>query len=335
MAEGATPLRPTDARPVLALSGGVGGAKLGLGLSRVLPPGNLTIVANTGDDFDHLGLHISPDLDTLTYVLAGIDNPQTGWGRRDETWSFMAALAEIGGETWFRLGDRDLALHVERTRRLKAGEMLTQITADVTRRLGIASRILPMSDDPVRTRVRTREGLLDFQRYFVELRCVPEVSGFVFEGAERATPQGEVLQALRDPGLHAVVICPSNPFISIDPILAIPGLRAALAATAAPVIAVSPIIAGRAVKGPTAKMMAELGLKVDSLTVAAHYAGLIDGYVMDETDSRVAALLDLPVETTHTLMQSLGDREALARTVLDFADRIAAGAARRTSGGRN
>jgi LPPG:FO 2-phospho-L-lactate transferase len=180
---------PTDRRPVLALSGGVGGAKLALGLARVLPPENLTVVANTGDDFQHLGLHISPDLDTLTYVLAGLDNPQTGWGRRDETWSFMAALTEIGGETWFQLGDRDLALHVERTRRLKAGETLSEITAEVTRRLGIASRILPMTDDRVATRVKTRAGLLDFQRYFVERRCTPQVTGFVFEGAERARPQ--------------------------------------------------------------------------------------------------------------------------------------------------
>jgi LPPG:FO 2-phospho-L-lactate transferase len=320
--------------PVLALSGGVGGAKLALGLARVLPPGHLTVVANTGDDFEHLGLHIAPDLDTLTYVLAGLDNPQTGWGRRDETWSFMAALAELGGETWFRLGDRDLAMHVERTRRLKAGETLSAITADLTRRLGIASRILPMTDDAVRTRVETREGLLDFQRYFVGLQCAPQVTGFVFEGAERASPQPGVVQALRDPGLRAVIICPSNPFISIDPILALPGLRMALAATAAPVIAVSPIIAGRAVKGPTAKMMTELGLTVDPITVAAHYQGIIDGYVMDDADSQMAAMLDLPVETTRTLMQSLDDREVLARAVLDFADRIAARAGKRMSGGR-
>ncbi len=333
MAETATPLRASG--PVLALSGGVGGAKLALGLARVLPGGALTVVANTGDDFDHLGLHVSPDIDTLTYVLAGLDNPQTGWGRRDETWSFMTALAEIGGETWFRLGDRDLALHVERTRRLRAGETLTQITADVARRLGIATRILPMTDDPLRTRVETREGRLDFQRYFVGRQCTPQVTGFVFEGAAAATPQPDAMQALRHPGLRAVVICPSNPFISIDPILVVPGLRAALAATAAPVIAVSPIIAGRAVKGPTAKMMAELGLTVDPLTVAAHYEGLIDGYVMDEADSRLAHMPDLPVETTRTLMQSLADREALGRAVLDFADRIATRTAKRISGGRS
>jgi LPPG:FO 2-phospho-L-lactate transferase len=335
MAPTVAQLRATDERPVLALSGGVGGAKLALGLSRVLPPGKLTVVANTGDDFEHLGLHIAPDIDTLTYVLAGLDNPQTGWGRRDETWSFMATLAQLGGETWFRLGDRDLALHVERTRRLKAGETLSGITADVARRLGIASRILPMTDDPVRTRVETREGVLDFQRYFVGRQCAPEVTGFTFDGAALALPQPDVVDTMLDPGLRAVIICPSNPFISIDPILAVPGLRRALAACAAPVVAVSPIIAGRAVKGPTAKMMTELGLAVDPLTIAAHYGGLIDGYVMDEADSQMAALLDLPVETTRTLMQNLDDREALARTVLALADRIAARTTKRISGGRS
>jgi LPPG:FO 2-phospho-L-lactate transferase len=330
-----TPLRPADDRPVLALSGGVGGAKLALGLARVLPPGNLTVVANTGDDFEHLGLHVAPDLDTLTYALAGLDNPQTGWGRRDETWSFMEALAGLGGETWFRLGDRDLAMHVERTRRLRNGETLSGITADLTRRLGIGSRILPMTNDKVRTRVETHEGVLDFQHYFVGRQCAPEVTGFIFAGAAAAAAHPDFLAALRQPRLRAVIICPSNPFISIDPILALPGLRQALAASAAPVLAVSPIIAGQAVKGPTAKMMTELGLEVDPLTVAAHYDGLIDGYVMDDADSQMAAMLDLPVETTRTLMQSLDDRDALARAVLDFADRIAARTAKRMSGGRS
>ena len=212
-----------------------------------------------------------------------------------------------------------------------------RITAEVARRLGIESRILPMTDDKVRTRVETREGVLDFQHYFVGRQCAPQVTGFKFEGAATAAPHPDVIAALRHPGLRAVIICPSNPFISIDPILALPALRAALAATAAPVIAVSPIIAGRAVKGPTAKMMTELGLRVDPLTVAAHYRGLIDGYVMDDADSQMAAMLDLPVETTRTLMQSLDDREALARCVLAFAERIAARAVKRsgTSGGRS
>jgi len=317
-----------DNRPVLALSGGVGGAKLALGLARALPPGGLVVVANTGDDFEHLGLHISPDLDTLTYVLAGLDNPETGWGRRDETWSFMEALGRLGGETWFRLGDRDLAMHVERTRRLKRGETLSGITAELTQRLGVASRILPMSDDRVRTRVRTPDGRIDFQHYFVGLKCAPPVTGFVFDGAETATVHPDILRLLRFENLRAVIICPSNPFISIDPILALPGLREALLAAAAPVVAVSPIITGRAVKGPTAKMMSELGLEVDALTVASHYRGLIDGYVMDDADSRMAAMLDLPVETTRTLMQSLQDRESLAQVVLALADRIAAKASK-------
>jgi len=174
---------------VVALSGGVGGAKLALGLSRVLPPDDLLIVANTGDDFEHLGLSISPDIDTLTYVLAGLDNPVTGWGRRDETWSFMETIGALGGETWFRLGDRDLALHVERTRRLRAGETLSQITSDICRRLGIAARVLPMSDDRVRTRVRSDGGWIDFQDYFVRQQCRPVVQELAFDGAAKARAQ--------------------------------------------------------------------------------------------------------------------------------------------------
>ena len=229
---------------VLAFCGGIGGAKLALGLARVLPRGALTVAVNTGDDFEHLGLCISPDLDTVTYALAGIDNLETGWGRRDETWGFMQALAEVGGETWFKLGDRDLALHVERTRRLRNGETLSAITADIARRFGIESRILPMSDHRVCTMVRTCDGTLPFQRYFVEQQCAPAVAGFAFEGAAVAAPHPAILEALSDRRLRAVVICPSNPYISIDPILALPSLRAALKRAAAPVIAVSPIIGG-------------------------------------------------------------------------------------------
>jgi LPPG:FO 2-phospho-L-lactate transferase len=325
-----TEARESDTRPVLALSGGVGGAKLALGLSRILKPGVLTVVANTGDDFQHLGLHISPDIDTLTYALAGVDNRQTGWGRDDETWSFMAALAQIGGETWFKLGDRDLAVHVERTRRLKGGETLSAITADIASSFGIASRILPMSDDRVRTLVQTRDGTLEFQRYFVEARCVPEVTGFVFDGADRARPQPDILAVLGDPKLRAIIICPSNPYISIDPILAMPELRAALASSAAPVIVVSPIVGGQAVKGPTAKMMAELGQTVDVLTVAEHYRDQIDGFIVDTVDASVASRLDLPVVARSVLMQSLTDREDLARAALQFADCLACAADRPT-----
>jgi LPPG:FO 2-phospho-L-lactate transferase len=308
--------------PVLALSGGVGGAKLALGLCRILPSDTLTIVANTGDDFEHLGLAISPDLDTLLYTLSGNDNPELGWGRRGETWNFMAALEALGGETWFRLGDGDLATHVERTRRLKAGESLSAIIDDFRRRLGIIARLLPMSDDPVRTRLRTPEGWLDFQDYFVRLRCAPVISELAFEGAETARPYPDFLATLADPDLRAIVICPSNPFISIDPILAVPGIRAALRDCHAPVVAVSPIIGGKAVKGPTAKMMAELGLPVDAKTVAHHYRDFLDLYIADEEDAAAVACLDIPVVLTHTLMQSLAGREALARTVLTAADRV-------------
>jgi LPPG:FO 2-phospho-L-lactate transferase len=308
--------------PVLALSGGVGGAKLALGLYRILPPDCLTVVANTGDDFEHLGLSISPDLDTLLYTLSGQDNPELGWGRVGETWNFMAALEALGGETWFRLGDGDLATHVERTRRLKAGESLSAVIDDFRRRLGIAARLLPMSNDPVRTQLRTSEGWLDFQDYFVRLRCAPVIDRLEFAGAETARLHPDLLAALADPSLRAVVICPSNPFISIDPILALPGIRAALHECRAPVVAVSPIIGGKAVKGPTAKMMAELGLPVDAATVARHYRDFLDLYIADEEDAAAVAGLEMPVVLTRTLMQSLADREALARTVLAAAERI-------------
>jgi LPPG:FO 2-phospho-L-lactate transferase len=308
-----------DAGPVLALSGGVGGAKLALGLSRVLPPGMLTVVANTGDDFEHLGLSISPDLDTLLYTLAGLDNPEAGWGRRGETWTFMAALEALGGETWFKLGDGDLATHVERTRRRAAGESLSAVTDDFRRRLGIAARLLPMSDDPVRTRLLTGEGWLDFQDYFVRRRCAPVVRDIVFAGAAAARAQPDFLATLADDNLRLVVICPSNPLISIDPILSLPGLRDALRSCNAPVVAVSPIIGGQAVKGPTAKMMAELGLRVDAASVARHYGDILDHYVIDEADADAATSLDLPLTATHTLMETLADREGLARTVLAVA----------------
>jgi LPPG:FO 2-phospho-L-lactate transferase len=309
-------------RRVLALSGGVGGAKLALGLYRVLPPDALTVAANTGDDFEHLGLSVSPDIDTLLYTLAGLNNPEQGWGRRDETWTFMAALERLGGETWFRLGDGDLATHVERTRRLRAGEALSAIVDDFRRRLGITARILPMSDQPVRTRLHTNEGWLDFQDYFVRRHCAPAVHEIVFAGAADARPHGELLAALADRALAAVVICPSNPFISIDPILTLPGLKAALRASTAPVVAVSPIIGGKAVKGPTTKMMEELGLPVNAASVARHYGDLIDLYIADRADVDAVAGLAVPVVAAPTLMVTLEDREALARTVLDAAERL-------------
>jgi LPPG:FO 2-phospho-L-lactate transferase len=308
---------------VVALSGGIGGAKLALGLYRILPAGALTVVANTGDDFEHLGLKVSPDLDTLLYTLAGLDNPETGWGRGGETWTFMAALESLGGETWFKLGDGDLATHVERTRRLAAGECLSAITDDFRRRLHISARLLPMSDDPVRTCLSTGAGWLDFQDYFVRRQCAPVVREIEFAGAPAAAPHPAFLAALGEADLRAVVICPSNPFISIDPILALPGVRAALRLCRAPVVAVSPIIAGKAVKGPTAKLMGELGLPVDAEAVARHYGDILDGYVVDVADADRLDKIGVKVTVAPTLMQTLADREALARAVLEAADRPA------------
>jgi LPPG:FO 2-phospho-L-lactate transferase len=304
---------------IIALSGGVGGAKLALGLSRILPPEQLLVVVNTGDDFEHWGLAISPDIDTVVYTLAGLANKDVGWGRADETWSCMETLAAIGGETWFKLGDRDLAVHIERTRRLRLGESLSAITADLCARLGVGPRVLPMSDDPVRTRLLTDTGWLDFQEYFVRNRCEPVVRELRFHGAETARPHPDFMAALADPALEAVVICPSNPFISVEPILAVPGVRAALAHCAAPVIAVSPIIAGRAVKGPTAKMMAELGLDPTAGTVAQRYSDLLDGYVIDHADMAEVVSIDARVTLAQTLMTTIEDRELLAKTVLDAA----------------
>ena len=312
----------------VALSGGVGGAKLALGLCDVLDdPARLTVVANTGDDFEHLGLKVCPDLDTLTYTLAGLANEETGWGRAGESGAFMAALGALGGETWFFLGDKDLAIHVERTRRLQAGESLSAVTTALCAKLGVPARIVPMSDDPVPTVVETPEGPLAFQHYFVRDRCRPTVLGFRHEGAGRARPCAAFVDALGAPDLGAVVVCPSNPYISIDPILAVPGVRAALMACRAPVIAVSPIIGGKAVKGPTAKMMAERGIAPSAAAIAGHYAGLIDGLVIDEADRPQAAAIaatGIAVEVTATMMTARAEKQALARAVLAFAARLRA-----------
>jgi len=305
---------------VVALSGGVGGAKLALGLARVLRDGALSVIANTGDDFRHFGLAISPDIDTLVYTLAGLADPVQGWGRRDETWNFMAALAQLGEDTWFRLGDSDLAMHVARTRRLAAGEPLSQVTDQCRRQLKIATRILPMTDDSVRTRVRTDAGWLDFQDYFVRERCVPAVRELAYLGAEAAQALPDAVATLADPGLRAVIICPSNPYLSIAPILAIPALRAALSQCEAPIVAISPIIGGRAVKGPTAKMMAELGLAPSAREVALHYANLVDVFVVDAIDAGISGLPGVRMLSAPTLMTTLEDREQLARVVLAAAD---------------
>lgn len=309
---------------MLALCGGVGGAKLALGLERLYGAA-VTLVVNTGDDFEHLGFHISPDIDTVLYTLGGRSDLDRGWGRANETWQFMKALDELGGETWFQLGDRDLAMHVERTRQLRAGVSLTDITRRTAEKFGIASRVLPMTDDRVETTVVTLDGVLPFQRYFVERQCAPVISRIEFRNAERARPSKEVMAALSDPDLDAIIICPSNPYLSIDPILSMPELRDALKTAAAPVVAVSPLIGGQAVKGPTVKIMAELGVPADSATLVQHYAGLVTGFIIDESDRAEADRLAIPTCVTPTLMQSLDDRVRLAGTCVDFAMQLASG----------
>lgn len=304
---------------VLTLSGGVGGAKLCQGIDTLLPAGAQTVLVNTGDDFHHYGLRICPDIDTVLYTLAGLANGELGWGRSDESWHFMATLESLGGETWFRLGDRDLALHAERTRRLAAGESLSAIAHGFAARLGVTSRILPMSDEPVATHVETDDGWLDFQHYFVRDQCRPRVKSLHFAGAATATPAAALAPALADPDLAAILIAPSNPWLSIDPILAIPGMKTVLRDAGAPVIAVTPIISGAAVKGPTAKIMGELGLAVSPQAVAAHYGDLIDGFVLDVRDAALAAGFGQPLHLCDTLMRTPADRQRVARAVLDFA----------------
>jgi len=301
---------------VVALTGGVGGAKLVCGLADALAPGELAVVANTGDDFRHFGLHIAPDIDSVFYALAGRNDADRGWGRSNETWACMEALGELGAETWFNLGDRDLALHLERTRRLAGGATLSEATAALCRAAGLATRIWPMSDSPVPTTVHTVEGDLAFQHYFVRRRAAPVVTGFTYEGAESARPPASL--AGLGP-VEAVIVCPSNPFISIGPILAVAGMAEWLRSLAAPVVAVSPLIGGRAVKGPTAKMFAELGLAATNASLVERYAGLLDGLVVDRGDAADAADLPLPVAVTATLMQSAADRVRTAGAALALA----------------
>ena len=306
----------------VVLSGGVGGAKFALGLSRVLEPAQLTIIANTGDDFTHLGLAISPDLDTLMYTLAGVVNDDTGWGCKDETWSCLAGLEALGTESWFRLGDRDLATHLERTRLLASGLTLTQVTRHLCARLGVAVNLLPMSNTPVRTIIDSADGPLAFQDYFVRRRAEPAVKGIRYEGATKAPPIAALASLLTDPDLAGIFIAPSNPWLSIDPILAIPSLAAALRSTTAPVIAISPIVGGRALKGPTAKIMGELGFPVSAGAIAAHYGDLLDGFILDDGDRAEADALiagGLAVGATRTVMNTLEDRIHLAEFALGFA----------------
>jgi LPPG:FO 2-phospho-L-lactate transferase len=313
---------------IVALAGGVGGAKLADGLAQCVGA-DLTVVVNTGDDFEHLGLHISPDLDTVTYTLAGISNPTTGWGIAGETWTTLEQIALLGGPDWFKLGDRDLATHILRTQRLRAGERLTGITADLCHMLGIVPRILPMSDDPVRTIVQSGADRYPFQDYFVRLQCGVPVTALHFEGAASARPSPEVTAALTDTSLTAIILCPSNPYLSVGPILAVPGMRDLILGAGVPVVAVSPIIDGAAVKGPAAKIMTELGATPSATTIAAHYRGLVAGLMIDTVDAAFAAEIEamgIRVRAAPILMRSIADRKKLAAEALAFAHRLAASA---------
>ncbi len=311
----------TAAIKVLALSGGIGGAKLARGLYRVLDDHQLGVVCNTGDDFEHFGLTICPDFDTVLYTLADVANTDTGWGLAGETWQFMQAMVELGGEGWFQLGDKDLATHVVRTQKLKSGQKLDEIGAHLCQQFGLRATIVPATNDPVRTVVQTADGPLPFQHYFVRDQCSPVVSGFEFHGASTAKPLPWLLQTLKGGTLDAIVICPSNPYISIDPILSLPGLTKAIKDASAPVLAVSPIVGGDAVKGPTAKMMRELGLAVSSATVASHYADIIDVLVLDQRDhadvEQISKSAEMDVRTTDTLMKDDSDKIRLAEFVLN------------------
>jgi LPPG:FO 2-phospho-L-lactate transferase len=298
---------------IVAFAGGVGGAKFAHGLAQVLRPQDLTVIVNTGDDFEHYGLYICPDLDTVCYTLASMANPETGWGRLDETWNAIQSASQLGGPGWFQLGDRDLGTHLERTRRLNNGQSLTQVTRDFCRAWGIQPAILPMSDQPVRTIVETGEGDLAFQEYFVHRRCEPRVTGFRFAGIDTAEPAPGAREAIE--AADAVILCPSNPWVSIDPVLKI------VNPIERPVIAVSPIIGGQTVKGPAAKMYRELGIEPSALAVARHYCDLLTGFVLDTLDRELEGeirSLNMRTLVTNTLMKSHDDRKQLAFDVLEF-----------------
>ena len=306
---------------VLALAGGVGGAKLALGLARILPPDQLTIVVNTGDDEEFHGLHVSPDLDTMAYTLSGLYNRETGWGVAGDSFEMLGALQRLGADVWFNLGDRDFAMHVRRTELLRRGMTLSEVTAELTGRLGIEHPIAPMSDAPVRTVLETDAGTLSMQEYFVRRRAGPTVRSIKYAGAEDATPAPGFAAALRS--ADVIVFCPSNPHLSVAPILAIPGVRDAIASHAACRIAVSPIVGGDAVRGPAGKIMGELGAEVSAVGVAREYRGLCDVLVVDTQDAALSDAIrsvGMTPAVTNTIMQTDADKVALARTVLQLVE---------------
>jgi len=309
----------------IILSGGVGGAKLVAGMQQVLAADAFSVIANTGDDFDHLGLPISPDIDTLMYTLAGIANTTTGWGQENESWNFMAALEKLDGDTWFRLGDKDLATHIKRRELLAAGLTLTAATQSLCEQLGVDIRILPMSDDPIRTELETSAGTLSFQDYFVRRKAEPLTQAIHYSGNTAAQPSSEITAALSAPTLRGIIIGPSNPWLSIGPILSINALKPMISARNIPVVAISPIVGGAAIKGPTAKIMSELGIDVSAQGIASHYSEIIDGLIIDNCDTELQTAIvanGIAVGVTQTVMRDATDKATLARYTIEFLDTL-------------
>jgi LPPG:FO 2-phospho-L-lactate transferase len=309
---------------IIALSGGIGGAKLGLGLHQIYAPEELYFITNTGDDFLYLGFYIAPDVDTLVYTLAGVNNTETGWGRADETWKTHNVLGELGADNWFKLGDKDLALHLHRSKALRNGERLTSITQDIANRFHLKATVLPMSDHMIQTVVDTNKGLLSFQEYFVKQASKPKIKNISFK-SKNPEPSAEVTEILMDPGLKGIVICPSNPYLSIDPILSIEKIRQSITESKRPRVAVSPIINGQSVKGPTTKIMNELGLEANVLTIAQHYKDYIDGIVIDTSDQDYVEQIEsmgIQVKLSEIMMNNDDDKKRVAEDVIHFIDHI-------------
>src|SRR5262245_2274992 len=311
---------------ITALAGGIGASKLLLGLATVMPAEDITTIANTGDDIELFGLRICPDLDTITYTLAGVINEQTGWGLKDDTFECLRWLERYGVPSWFNLGDRDLATHIYRTNRLRNGHLLSEVTNEISQSLGVQSRILPMTNAYTPTWVVTDEGEMHLQEYFVRRRCEPRIREIRFENIESAEPAQGVLNAILE--ADAVIVCPSNPFISIGPILAVPGIRHALKETSAPNIAVAPIVGRKALKGPTAEMLRDLGHEVSARAVAGMYSDFLDAFLLDETDEAIADAIrksGVQVFSANTVMATLDDKQRVAECVLDICCRLSDG----------
>ena len=309
---------------IIALSGGVGGAKLCLGLHQICEPEELYFITNTGDDFLYLGFYISPDVDTLVYTLAGVNNTKTGWGRTDETWKTHNVLGELGADNWFKLGDKDLALHLYRSKALRNGEGLTSITQDIANRFHIKATVLPMSDHMIQTVIDTNKGLLSFQEYFVKQASKPKIKSISFK-SNNPEPTAEVTETLMDPDLKGIIICPSNPYLSIDPILSIEKIRRSIAESKKPRVAVSPLINGQSVKGPTTKIMDELGLEANVLTIAQHYKDYVDGFVIDTSDQGYIGQIEsmgIHVKLSNIMMNNDDDKKRVAEDVINFIDHI-------------